>query len=121
LKITTAQRRRLNALLREILIRRDGEKCLRCPNRNRVHASHIYPKGKYRGLQFDPDNLKFLCYHCHIYFWHKNPIEAYKWIRTAIPKDRLKRLEAKAKRTIKVEPYEKIKAKLEAYLDKEGA
>lgn len=44
--------------------------------------SHIYPKGRYRNVEYDPRNVKALCYACHLHFWHKNPIEAHEWLKT---------------------------------------
>jgi len=36
--------------------------------------------------------MKVMCYHCHINWWHKNPIEAGKWFESKFP-ERLKELE----------------------------
>lgn len=91
-KITKEQKKILNALLHQLMRLRDGEKCLRCPKTDTLALSHIYPKGRYRRLEFDPDNLKLLCFSCHIHWWHKNPIEAMEWIKTVLSKKRLERL-----------------------------
>lgn len=29
--------------------------------------------------------MKILCYHCHINWWHKNPMEAAKWFEETFP------------------------------------
>jgi hypothetical protein len=65
-------------------------------------------------MQFDVENVKALCLGCHIYWWHKHPLEAGKWIETAIDKDRLARLKKKAN-TINKEPvvYKDMKQDLE--------
>jgi len=89
---TKHQDKVLKSILRQILILRDGEFCLKCGKTERLSASHIYPKGRYRSMEYEPDNLKLLCYYCHIHWWHKNPIEAKEWLANTISKKRLKRL-----------------------------
>lgn len=76
--------------------------------------SHIYPKGRYRKMQFDPDNVKALCLGCHLYWWHKHPIEAKEWAVKALGRARLNRLKKKANTIDKtLWNYEEIKIKLE--------
>ena len=89
--INKEQRKELNGIIREILIKRD-KVCLRCGKTKYLQASHIYPKGKYRRLEFEIDNIKFLCNGCHIFWWHKNPIEAMKWVILTVGKPRMDRL-----------------------------
>jgi hypothetical protein len=36
--------------------------------------------------------MKVLCYHCHLNWWHKNPIEAGRWFESKFP-ERVKELE----------------------------
>ena len=96
-------RKKLNGLLRELVSLRDGERCLKCGKRSQLHMSHIYPKGRYRCMEFNPDNLKLLCVGCHLFWWHKNPIEASEWIKTALTPQRLKRLRRLSLETIKVD------------------
>jgi 5-methylcytosine-specific restriction endonuclease McrA len=62
-------------------------KCLRCGNRRFLQVSHIFPKGQYRSVEFDPDNAVALCAPCHLYWWHKNPVEAARWIETVTPNE----------------------------------
>lgn len=65
-------------------------------------------------MQFNVDNVKALCLGCHLYWWHKHPIEAREWAVKALGKDRLNRLK-KQSNTINKELYiyENIKAELE--------
>jgi hypothetical protein len=83
--MTRIERNKLKKLLHQLVVVRDRE-CLKCGTRKILHASHIYPKGVYRGVEFDPDNVKALCYKHHIHWWHKNPIEAGEWFKTTYPK-----------------------------------
>lgn len=56
-------------------------KCPRCQQERFLQTSHIYPVGKYPRSRFDPDNAVALCGPCHLFWWHKHPIEAAEWIR----------------------------------------
>lgn len=88
------QKKDIMYLLRKIVIARDGEACLKCGKTMSLHLSHIYPKGRYKAMELEPDNVKLLCNACHLYWWHKNPIEAHEWLASAIPRDRLVRLKS---------------------------
>lgn len=85
-------RAKMNALLHELVRLRDRERCLRCGTTERLQLSHIYPKGKHRSMEFDPWNVKLLCVRCHLYWWHKHPMEAAEWIKTVRPPKELDRL-----------------------------
>jgi hypothetical protein len=64
-------------------------------------------------MAYDLNNVKPLCYYCHIFFFHKHPLEAAKWIKTAIPKERLEYLEQKARTIDKTKlDFETIKQTL---------
>ena len=43
-------------------------------------------------MTFDEDNVKLLCYHCHLNWWHKHPLEASVWLTETIDHHRLNRL-----------------------------
>ena len=111
--MTVYQRRKLNGLLHELIVLRDGGKCLYCGRTDTLQVSHIYPKGIYRGLEFDPLNLKLLCYRHHFHWWHKHPLEAKPWLEKVIDKKRLAYLKKKSLQIIKNQSYEKIKTELE--------
>ena len=93
--MTKAQKTKLNKLVRDYVLLRD-KVCLRGGKSNNLHASHIYPKGKFRKMEFDTDNVKALCLGCHLYWWHKHPIEAKDWAEKTLGKERLDRLKKKA-------------------------
>lgn len=78
------------------MLLRDGERCLKCGKKDKLQTSHIYPKGRHRTMEYDLDNVKTLCNACHLYWWHKNPIEANSWLVERIPERRLKRLKLMA-------------------------
>ena len=58
-----------------------------------AHTSHVLPKSTHGALRYVLDNLKCLCYHCHMNWWHKNPMEAAKWFEERFP-DRWKKIKA---------------------------
>lgn len=117
--MTKHEKKEINRLLHEYLRIRDGEFCLKCRQTERLQLSHIYPKGKYRKLEFDHENVKLLCMKCHLYWWHKNPIEAHEWLQTAIPEDRLSKLKIRANTVIKATlDYKVIKLELEQLIKK---
>lgn len=81
-------KKELDKLVKDYVKERDNYTCQHCGAKvtgSNCHASHIYPVGSCSLLQFEPLNMKVLCYHCHINWWHKNPIEADEWIKSKFP------------------------------------
>ena len=85
-------KKEVKGLVHDVCLLRDGGKCLRCGSTEGLCASHIYPKGKYKKMEFVLENVKTLCFACHIPWWHKNPIEAKEWLEENIDPERLGRL-----------------------------
>ena len=50
-----------------------------------AHCSHVLPKSLGYYVRWDLINLKLLCMHGHLHWWHKNPTEAGKWFREKFP------------------------------------
>jgi len=119
MKLTPSQKRTINGLLRELLVLRDGERCLRCKRTGVLHMSHIYPKGKHRRMEYMAKNLKFLCLSCHLYWWHRSPIEAWEWLSATLDKGRLQELK-RAANTVDKSPfdYARHKEALEAEISR---
>ena len=90
-----AEKKKLHLLVRQYVILRD-KCCLRCGKSDRLHASHIYPRGKYPKMQFNLENVKVLCVGCHLYWWHKHPIEAREWAEKTLGEPLLNRLKKQA-------------------------
>lgn len=93
-------RSQLNGLLHRLLELRDGS-CLRC-RKTPFQMSHIFPKGRYRSMEFDPDNVKALCWSCH-WWWHKSPLEAHEFLSRIMSKERLDRLRLASQTARKVD------------------
>lgn len=64
--------------------KRDG-KCRKCGSTKSLQCSHIRSIGAYKYLEFEPQNAIALCLRCHLYWWHKEPIDASKWFRETFP------------------------------------
>ena len=94
--MTKHEKKTLTKLASQTCQARDGHECLRCSKTTTLCASHIYPKGMHRKMEYDLDNLKTLCYRCHMHFWHRNPIEAWEWLQKTLPKKRLDRLKLRS-------------------------
>lgn len=115
----------IESLCKQIIYIRDGGKCQRCGkpvSGSNAHTSHVIPKSHGNYLRFDLFNLKLLCFHCHINWWHKNPIEAADWFRGKFPK-RWEYLDARKEKTVKLseDNYRTIRDNLEKMLrDIEG-
>ena len=94
--MTKSQKKIILSLLREVMLARDGHRCQKCRTMERLQMSHIYPKGKYRKLELEIDNVVTLCTGCHLFWWHKNPLEAGEWIKEYLPTDRYNRLKLRS-------------------------
>jgi len=96
-KERTALKKKLVSIAKEIVRARDGNTCQHCGKwveGSSRHCSHVVPVSAGSALSWEPLNMKILCYHCHINWWHKNPVEAGQWFRDKFP-DRWEYLESK--------------------------
>jgi len=75
----------LDLLVREEVFELAGHKCERCGKTEGLQASHILNKGSHQRLRFEPHNIIALCVGCHLYFWHKSPLEAAQWLNEKWP------------------------------------
>jgi len=91
-------------LAKEIVKLRDNYTCQYCGAKvegGNCHASHVIPVSYGHRFAYDTRNMKVLCMHCHLHWWHKNPIDASAWYKKKFP-DNYKYLEKRKKE--KVEP-----------------
>lgn len=75
-------------LVKEIVKIRDRNICQKCGKKcvgSDCHGSHVVPVSAGNKLAFDEMNLKVLCYHCHINWWHKDPTAADAWFKEKFP------------------------------------
>ena len=88
--------KKLDELIKTKAKIRDNYTCQKCGKKvegSNAHGSHVIPVSGGHKLRWDIQNIKCLCYHCHINWWHKNPMEASEWFSRTFP-DRWKYLEA---------------------------
>lgn len=79
---------KLDKLVKQFVKDRDNYTCQYCGKHlegSNCHASHVIPVSAGSKLKFDPLNLKVLCYHHHLNWWHKHPIESAAWFRETFP------------------------------------
>lgn len=76
------------------------QKCYKKVEGANAHGSHVIPVSAGNQFRFDEKNIKTLCYHCHINWWHKNPIEASEWFKKTFP-ERYKYLFGKTHKSVK--------------------
>jgi len=110
---------RLEKMAKDIVRARDDNICTKCKKfvegSNR-HCSHIIPESADHRLALEPHNMIIMCFHCHINWWHKNPIEASEWALKLFPtlvlKLRQEHLENSSKGPIKLSELEEIEERL---------
>lgn len=87
-----SQKKELDKLCRELVFRRDGNRCVKCGKATNLQWSHVYTR-RLLSLRWDPDNSKTLCGGCHLW-WGQNPLDAAVWFAAAWP-SRFERLRMK--------------------------
>lgn len=79
---------KLDELSKAVVKARDGYNCVKCGKAvqgSDRHASHVIPVSAGNKLRWDPLNMKVLCHHCHLSWWHKNPMDAAEWFESKYP------------------------------------
>jgi 5-methylcytosine-specific restriction endonuclease McrA len=67
---------KLDALAREACFERDGNKCVRCPNR-KIQWAHVISR-RHLCTRWELDNALALCFTCHAW-WHSYPSLSGPW------------------------------------------
>ena len=75
--------KKLDVIFSKFIRGRDG-KCLRCGKTENLQCSHISSRKSLSG-RWNDKNAIALCYACHFYFWHKEPILAAEWLKENYP------------------------------------
>jgi len=60
-------------------------KCEKCGNADNLQCSHVVPRGQSSLLRWNERNALCLDLKCHIYWWHKDILEAQKWFKETYP------------------------------------
>lgn len=88
--------KQLDALCREIVMRRDGGVCRWCGKGSDavLQIHHIRTKGAHKELRWEISNLLLLCRGCHMFKAHSRDSEIpAQWYRANLPKGTLEHLE----------------------------
>lgn len=82
--------KQLDLVSRKLVYLRDDYTCQHCGKRSETdyQASHVIPVSAGSKLRWDEQNMKVLCYNCHLHWWHKNPLEAAEWFTEKFPERR---------------------------------
>lgn len=77
----------LDKLSKRIVYLRDNYTCQKCGkySKSDYQASHVIPVSAGNKLRWEPLNMKVMCHHCHLNWWHKNPMEAAAWFSEKFP------------------------------------
>ena len=76
--------KRLDTIAKRLAKQRDEYTCQKCGQKvegSNAHGSHVVPVSAGQTLRWDLENIDCMCMHCHIYWWHKNPLESSAWFR----------------------------------------
>jgi len=79
-------KKKADVVFKKYIRTRDG-RCLHCGRTTNLQASHTIPVSKGNRLRYDERNVITLCHHCHLNWWHKNPLEGSKWFKETFPQD----------------------------------
>lgn len=95
-------------------LRETFKECAWCHGPGYLVVSHVFPKGRYQGLRYDPMNILPMHGNCHQFIWHANPLESAKWFAQTFP-DRLLYLNEAKKIIVKrdLDYYQKVDKALE--------
>ena len=113
-------KKNLEKLVKDYVKKRDNYTCQKCGEKvtgSNCHASHVIPVSRSGYLQFEPLNMKVLCYHDHINWWHKHPVESGQWFREAFP-ERWEYLDNLHKQGLKPMKAWELEEKIEEYKQK---
>lgn len=75
------------------LIRARG-RCEKCGNTTTLQTSHIYSR-RNLAVRWDELNANCFCAKCH-FWWHENPLDGIKWLKTHYTSKQIKELEQRA-------------------------
>jgi 5-methylcytosine-specific restriction endonuclease McrA len=101
--ILSKQKKKTEDAVKAYCKARDKYICQHCKKtleKGNCHGSHVIPVSAGNQYRFDPLNIKTLCYHCHLNWWHKNPVEAGEWFKEKFP-ERHEYLFGKPRETVK--------------------
>ena len=98
-----------------IYIRRLYPTCQKCGKTGSTQAAHIFSRG-HLSTRWDTTNGIGLCFYCHLYWAHREPVEFTLWIIRRMGKKEFDALKARAKKIYDPsnlpKDYERLKKEL---------
>ena len=82
-KLTVTHFKKLCDREMSLLVRSIGH-CEKCGAIEGLSHAHVIPRTNF-ALRYDPINALCLCFYCHIYWAHKNPLEFTWWFQDKYP------------------------------------
>lgn len=67
-------------------------RCKRCIKDRWLQTAHLLPVGQFPSMRYETDNATPLCTGCHIFWWHKHPLEAADWAKEVFGSDKMDEL-----------------------------
>ena len=80
--------RKADSVFRAYILRTRPAACQWCGREGKmVYVAHILPKGAYPRLRYCLDNVLLLCYHCHMFKAHKDPLAFNDFVKMMLGND----------------------------------
>ena len=92
------ERDKLDAEWSKAVRERDGNKCQRCGSERALNGAHIFGKKAHPATRHDVENGICLCWPCHRWWAHQEPIEFAEFVKGKLGKRRFEALMRRANR-----------------------
>ena len=79
---------------------REGKVCLKCGKKDNLQCAHIFSR-RYMATRWDFDNAIPLCYACHFFWAHQNPMEFSTFIVSKLGMVKVEQLREKSSKIIR--------------------
>jgi len=104
---------RCDNLWAQIITKRGS--CEKCGTSQNLQASHIFSKRK-KSTRWNPENGFCLCLNHHLFWWHREPIEAFLWAEEMLGTEKIEELRKSSQQLAKGIDLDKIQTSLEREL-----
>ena len=64
-------------------VRKRDKLCRKCKKTKSTQCAHIFSRSN-MATRWEMDNLLGMCYYCHIFWAHRNPVEFAEWCKEEI-------------------------------------
>jgi len=92
-------RNKLDKEWSEAVRERDGNVCQKCGSTKALNGAHIFGKKAHPATRHDVENGICLCWPCHVWWGHQEPVEFYDFVLKRMGKKRLDALRRRANTT----------------------